>query len=517
MFSQKSITGLDLGTQNIKLVVLKSARNRWHLQEAIFEKIPLEIAANEERRAAFIKEFLINVLLRDPSLKNGKLVTAIPRNVAILKYLNLPSIDQNEISNMLPFEMEKLIPLSMDQVVLDYQLIDVNKESKNPLSEIFAIVVKKDIIDHQLKLFTEVGWEPDFINLSAVAMYNAFVQKYPEEKSTITLLDIGTQSTEISILVEGLLKFSRSAPVGGITLDRLLQDELNLGSEEIEQLKFSGQLFEKNNLRAIGESWAKLLRMEITHTFEAFHTERQQQKVEKLFLSGGSSRLAGLAEYLSRKLNLPVEDFDPFPLPGDDEGKTAGALGYYFPAAVGLTSQGNGQAKLSLNLLPKKFTWAKRQQQRKKSLLAIAGAVALGLLFFGLRGYVNIEKKQREITFLDRELAAIKPEVTIAQELQAKIRLLRERSQGAEFFLSALRQLSLLAPANVYIDHLVFDQQGQVNLRGKTENYGTVATFVLALEKSKYFNNVVNKGSRENKLGNIKLVEFEIECRVRTP
>ncbi|MDD5258573.1 MAG: type IV pilus assembly protein PilM [bacterium] len=517
MLRHNVITGLDLGTQNIKLVVLKRSWARWYLQGVILEKIPLEIAFNEESRAAFIKEFIVNALKNDPSLKTGKLFIAIPRNVAIFKYLFLPSLDQDEISHMLPFEIEKLIPLALDQVHLDYQVLDTKEQGEDHLSEILAVVVKKDIIDRQMQFFCELGWEPDCINLSAVALYNAFVQKYPADKSTLALLDIGSQSTEINILVNGLLKFSRSAPVGGLTLDHMLQDELNLSLTEIEQLKFNGQLFEKNDLRVIGEEWGRLLRTEISHTFETFHAERQQEKVEKVLLSGGGSRLAGLAEYLGRKLSLPVEYFDPFPLPGVNTIKSDGIPGYYFPVAAGLTSQGSGQAKLDLSLLPKKFTLAKKQQQRKKILLSAALGAVLTLLVFGLKGYSNMEKKQLEAAALDRELAAIKPDVTVARELQAKIQLLQERSQGAEFFLDALRQLSLLAPANVYIEHLVFARQGQVNLRGKTEHYAPVATLVMAMEKSPYFQNVVNKGSRENKLGNIKLVEFEIECSVRNP
>jgi type IV pilus assembly protein PilM len=43
-----------------------------------------------------------------------------------------------------------------------------------------------------------------------------------------------------------------------------------------------------------------------------YHSNRANQQLDKLAISGGGSKVAGLAEFLQRETNIPVEIFNPF-------------------------------------------------------------------------------------------------------------------------------------------------------------------------------------------------------------
>lgn len=497
MFKSKFVIGLDLGTAGIKLAVLKKTAAREH--EIIIENIPWEFQHDEKRRLAYTLEVLKNLFSQKPYLKDGFLVSAIPRRSAILKYIKLPSLDKTEIANMLPFEIEKHIPLSLDLVVMDYQVVDVEDKEKQTASEIMVVVVKKDIIETHLELLAAAGFIPERVGLSSLASYSSFRQKFPQETGVVVLLDIGAQNTEISILDNGRPKFSRSVALGGDTLNQLLQKKFPQEPGKLENLKKSGQILTEDNTQFIIGEWVRLLGAEVNQSLGAFRGQVPKNKISKVFLTGGGSKLAGLAELLEKKLNVAVQAFSL--------GEEA-----FFTVAKGLAYQGLGQEKLSVNLLPKNLRKNKKELRRKKFFLVAAGVCCLMSLTLALIGYADINKKQKQIYAVEQELKSLAKEIGQARELQTKIQLLQGRSDQNEIFLETLRQLSLIAPANVCIDHLVCEREGQVVLRGKSDSHSAVAGFSIALEKSRYFEKVVNKGSREEKFGSLKLVEFEIEC-----
>jgi len=510
MFRYNFITGLDIGINSIKAVIFKKTSTGWRLADTVIEPIPLENQQNQEDKLPYING-LKRIVENRPWIKHSYLITAIPRNVAIIKYLQLPSLDKKEIQNMLPFEVEKTIPLSMDKVIFDYQVIDVDELNKAQ-SEIMVVVVKKDIVEEHLELLAEAGLKAEIIDITSLALQRAFVHNFPGEKETIVLVDVGARTTEISILHEGLLKFTRSAPIGGLTLNQMLHKEFGLSLAEAEKVKIEGKAFTIEKFRETGEAWGRLLRTEITQSLEAFRTDRQKKKIAKVYLTGGGSKLVGLSDYLERKLDLPVKSFDPFPLWREAADEFSQEQSPFFPAAMGLAIRGFKKSKIDIDLRPEAIKVAKARLKKKK-LMAIAGLVIIVLLaYFGVRGYIDINEKQKEIMTIDQELESMKKDLALARDLQTKVEMVKGRTANTEMALDVLRQLHTIAPSNIYVDHLVVEGQDRVVMHGKTESHSAAATFCIALERSHYFDRVINKGSREVVFGNLKLVEFDIEC-----
>lgn len=513
MFNSRFITGLDLGAANIKLAVLKNK----HIIETIIEDIPFELRFNEEQKISYTTEILKKLLSQKTYFKNSSVLSTISRSVAIIKYITLPSQDKTEIASMLPFEIERHIPLSLDSIIFDYRVLEGRSEGNKNTSEVMVVVVKKDIVGAHLKVLAAAGLKPERIELSSLALCNSFRRKFPEEKETVSLLDIGAQNTEINILADGLLKFSRSVVNGGDTLNQLLQKEFDIELNELEDLKKSGRIFSELKAPFVISEWIELLSAEVNQSWGAFRDQGQKNIISKIYLTGGGSKLAGLTELLEKKLSIPAYNFNPFPAASDKTSESNREQIPFFAVAMGLASYGAYQKKGALNLLPAELKKSKEESKRKKIFLSVAGLGVLVFLILGLIGYLDIAKKQKQIQAVEQELKARKKEIDAVKELQLKIQLLQDKSNQNEIFLEALRQISLIVPANICIDRLVFDKETAVLLRGKTDSHSAVASFSIALEKSRYFEKVVNKGSHEDEFGSLKLIEFEIECRLKKP
>jgi type IV pilus assembly protein PilM len=71
---------------------------------------------------------------------------------------------------------------------------------------------------------------------------------------------------------------------------------------------------EEKSIEPLINNVTEIVAMEIQKTFDFYRatTEDNQTVVQKILISGGGSKLAGLAAELSARLELPVEVLDPF-------------------------------------------------------------------------------------------------------------------------------------------------------------------------------------------------------------
>ncbi|MBI5554402.1 MAG: pilus assembly protein PilM [Elusimicrobia bacterium] len=515
MFGTKIVTSLDLGATAVKIVQLKKTSKGWTVLQAIKKEIPLARQPNEQERrdftVAFLNEFFAGAQY---GIKTG-IVLSINRNSAIVKFIKLPSITEDEINKMLPFEVEKHVPVSLGKVVISSQITGREVEDEKTYSNIAVVMVRRDIIDEQLKIIGAAGLKAALIGLSSFGLYNRFKQLFKDNLETNAIIEIGTHTMEIDIISGGALKFSRSAPIGGATLSQMLQKVLVVDPQESERLKREEPVFDKPELREVGKSWGEKLLHEINQSLDSFRLENKKKEIARLLLSGGGSKLPGLKEFLEQKLNIPVGFLGSEPGAQESQDEPWLENETSFPVALGLADQGTEKVLAGINLLPPEILDSRIVAKQKKLMLFLTVIAGGSLLYMAGTSYLNLVSKKRQIKEIDLELAASKNEVELARYLQKKNELysgwLADRTQ----VLAGLRQISLAAPPEIYVDHLVYDSHGQVVIRGQTRSYETVTKFILQLDQTRYFAKVAMKESRAAQYGNQSLIEFIIDCQLK--
>jgi type IV pilus assembly protein PilM len=112
--------------------------------------------------------------------------------------------------------------------------------------------------------------------------------------------------------------FSRDITVGGSQFTDVLQRSLGLSFQQAEAIKRGVsdvvEGIEEKAIEPLMNNVTEIVAMEIQKTFDFYRatTEDAEMVVQKILISGGGSKLAGLAEDLSTRLELPVEVLDPF-------------------------------------------------------------------------------------------------------------------------------------------------------------------------------------------------------------
>jgi type IV pilus assembly protein PilM len=150
-------------------------------------------------------------------------------------------------------------------------------------------------------------------------LQNCYEVNYqPDDSQIVTLLNIGASTMNVNIVQGTRSLFTRDITVGGSQFTDVLQRSLGLSFQQAEAVKRgitdASQGIDEKAIEPLINNVTEIVAMEIQKTFDFYRatSEDSEIHVQKILISGGGSKLAGLAEDLSARLEMPVEVLDPF-------------------------------------------------------------------------------------------------------------------------------------------------------------------------------------------------------------
>ena len=237
-------------------------------------------------------------------------------NAVIVKKITLPIMTEAELSESIYWEAEQYIPFDIQDVNLDYQILDPgDAASGKSTMDVLLVAAKKEKIADYTGVIAQAGRSAVVVDVDAFALQNAFEVNYGiEPGQVVVLLNAGASATNINILQGDQSVFTRDISIGGNAYTEALQKELNLPFEQADQLKrgeaVDGVTFDDARpvLRAVSEN----VMLEIQKTFDFFKATAASDRIDRIVVSGGASRAEGFLEMLTERFEAPVELFDPF-------------------------------------------------------------------------------------------------------------------------------------------------------------------------------------------------------------
>jgi type IV pilus assembly protein PilM len=180
------------------------------------------------------------------------------------------------------------------------------------------------------------------VDIDSLALINAFDYSYSQEadvrSKTTALLNIGSATSNLNILEDGLPALSRDIIVGGNNFTQRVADALNVDFKAAEELKTRAEHQKDARVVHAIEPVLVKLAQDVRTSFD-YYESRSVTSVEKIYLSGGGSLFPGLQESLANFLSIEVSQWDPFNkillAPNLDAGKIKAAAGQ-LAVAVGL-------------------------------------------------------------------------------------------------------------------------------------------------------------------------------------
>lgn len=302
MAKKTLITGIDIGASSIKVATLSwSEKGKVELKKATRVEVDLPPDPPAEDELRVLKAAALKKAMSDHKVKGGRTVTAIPREDVVIRYITLPSTREEELAEMLEYDIERHVPFATDQMDIGYQVLRKREDQE---SEIVLAAVPEDRMREHLEILEKAGLEPDLIDVSIFGTCQAYMNG-GSLGSVRAVVNIGWRATEIGFFREGVIRFTRSVHIG---YQRLHESFREAGLEPEEYPDFNKMAGPSGEVK---QEWFDRLVLELSRTLHAFRHETHNPSPDVIILCGGMASARGLPARLSKALGINTEIVNP--------------------------------------------------------------------------------------------------------------------------------------------------------------------------------------------------------------
>ena len=312
----KSLVGLDIGSSAVKAIELKPVGKGFRVGAIGVEPVPPDSIVDGAIIDSGAVADAVRRLFSNKQFKAKDVAASLSGNSVIVKKITLPTMSEQELSESIYWEAEQYIPFDIQDVNLDYEIIDAGTGADSQgTMDVLLVAAKKDKIADYTNVITTAGRTPVIVDVDAFALQNAYEANYGfEPTSVVVLLNAGASAININILAGSQSVFTRDVSMGGNAFTEAVQKELNLPFDTAEELK-KGQDVEGvtfDDARPVLKAMTDNVLLEVEKTFDFFKATASNDHIDRIVLSGGASRVEGFTEALRERFGTPVEQFDPF-------------------------------------------------------------------------------------------------------------------------------------------------------------------------------------------------------------
>ncbi|MCU0811205.1 MAG: pilus assembly protein PilM [Thiobacillaceae bacterium] len=311
------ILGLDISTTAVKLVELSDAgKGLLRVERYVIEPLPKDAVsdgniANLDQVAETLRTAWKNLGTR---VKNVAL--ALPSSAVITKKILAPaSLKGVDLENQIETEANQVIPFSLDEVNLDFQVLGPSPSSPDDVQVLLA-AARKEKVEDRVAAVEAAGLKALIMDVESYATQTAFEQMahlLPNsgEGQTVAIIDIGAQNMHINIFNNGELVYMREHGFGGSQLNNEIARRYGMTTDEAENAKRKGTLPESFDVEVL-QPYSETLAMEIGRALQLFTTSTQYQKVDQILLAGGGAMIPGVDEVVAQRTGIPTMVVNPF-------------------------------------------------------------------------------------------------------------------------------------------------------------------------------------------------------------
>lgn len=312
---QRSLVGLDIGSNSIKAVELKSSKAGYELVSFGLEPLPADTVVDGTIMDAPAVASAITKIFDEQKIKTKNVATSVSGHSVIVKRITLPYMTEEELYDRIQAEASQHIPFDIADVNLSYQIL----EQMDTQMDVLLVAVKREKILNHTSVLTQAGKTAAVVDIDAFALQNCFLANYQSDvaqgmEQTIALLNVGASVMSINIMRGEIPLFTRDVSVGGNQYTDALQKELDLGFEDAERLKLGESVsgVSEEQKASILRSVSDILILEIQKTFDFFRATASGENIQRIYVAGGTARVPGLVELLREEFAMPVEELYPF-------------------------------------------------------------------------------------------------------------------------------------------------------------------------------------------------------------
>jgi type IV pilus assembly protein PilM len=420
--NNKMMLAVDWDAKRLRVVHAGLRKGKVRVERMLSVDIPPEVDMSEPESAGK----LLREVLAKLKIRTKRVILDVPRDQALLTTLNLPAASPDDMPALVEFQIAKELPFPLAEAVVDFALPDIPAGAAKV--DVLVGTVRREVVAYYQKTcaaadltLARLGLRPQ-ANKVAVSEFLG-----PRRDGCHVLVDVGPRLTEIDVIIDGTLAFSRAASVviGPMTP---LGDDASPPAEGADAgeatrsgssiIQFPGSA--PGGGSGIGDPVARVVEslvVEVTRSVAAFRAQTQGRAIDSLVVAGDVGIESRLAEILGKRLEVAAELYNPARQFGWPEDR--GREGRAFAAALGLVQGHAEEGRLHFDFLNPKRTVTVVQRRLRKAP-AVAAVVAL-FTIAGVWMYMTTVVPKKE------ELAKVRTEIRDLEKEIKDLNLYRQR------------------------------------------------------------------------------------------
>ncbi len=336
----KPFWGIDIGASSVKAVRLEPIRKGMQLLDIGMKNLPMGEDFHPENLSEALAEAL-DALIHDK--KRPKAVVNFSGKTPLIRYLSLPVMPKDELAEAVKWEAKKLVSFPMEEMLLDYFIAAEDQSQDIKRYELVLVVVEKNIVQKQWAMMNKIGLDLLAIDVNPLSLLSAVRFNHPNDlKGNLIYLDIGAAKTDIAILKEGVLRFTRRLEMGGEQITRRLETELNVSYDQAERMKCEKGMAAEEAIQTFLKEEIDRFIVEVQRSVDYYRAQFRETVFSKIILMGGGALLPGFADYFSGYFDSDVMLDDPFiAISGAESLSDVKMISPRFSTGIGLALRGN--------------------------------------------------------------------------------------------------------------------------------------------------------------------------------
>lgn len=315
MFNKKIIS-FDIGNENIKLLEGKQIGSNILIENYGLVKTPENSIKDGNIIDMNTLVNVVNGFLDKSKFKGKKAIITLDYPTIISREIILPLAKEEDLDEMVNYEIDEYLPINLDDYIIDYKTREKFDDDGTTKLKLLVAAMPKKIVEGMFRLLEEVDLHPLALDISSNSLSKLLSKRLNinneriDYNGTIAFIDIGYNTLNLSIIDEGKSKFNRIISLGSKDINVAIANSFNLTLSEAKEKKEDFDLNSNENLDSYSlmkdiiqdvlNQWIK----EIEKIFKYYTSRKRGNKVDRIYLFGGGSKLIGIEQYFSDTLGI---------------------------------------------------------------------------------------------------------------------------------------------------------------------------------------------------------------------
>lgn len=315
MSEGKTLVGVDIGATSIKVCQLKETRKGFGLVRLGFHPLePQTIVDRHVMNSQAVVDALISTFQRN-KIKQRDVALSVSGQSVISRKITVPIMTTAELDEQIQWEAENHIPFDIKDVNVDYEILRRRPEAGQ--MDLLLVAAKRDEINDYVQIARSAKLTPIVVDIDAFTIQNLFEHNrgLPPDQ-TFAIINVGATQASINIISRGTSAFTRDIANGGNYLTEQLVKQVGVPYQQAEEMKCAASDGDQAatlpaKVFQVIDTVCDTIASEIQRSLDFFLATSGEERISRVYLTGGTARLQQLSTAIGRRARVAVELIQP--------------------------------------------------------------------------------------------------------------------------------------------------------------------------------------------------------------